>query len=255
MRYLTLDNIVKGELLNKGYPLHWYFRFLNYGANCVQELGFNTLKNINSKLVDIDQFGQGELPVDYVDWVKVGLQRGQFIKTLTQQDAYGAVPNIDSDGIQQRQATFGANGFYGYTADGIGLGWNTGYYGGYYGCINVGAASDHAYLNDGFRVLPEQGIIQLSEHKAGQKIVLEYISTTGCADMMTKINPLAKFAIQAFIEWQHKKHTRTYNGGEVEMARQEWFQKRNGLRASLNPLTCEDIMRIYRKSYSKGAKG
>lgn len=244
--YISLDSIVKGALLNRGYSLHWYFRFLNYGANCVQELGFNTLKNINCQLITVDSFGQADLPRDYVDWVKVGLQNGQQVDALRQAERFNRMASIDPEG-NQLQRGFGQNGNWDYTDEGIGLGWNSGYFNGFYGCYNLGNATDRK----GFQILREQNKIQLAEFRAGQSIVLEYVSTTGCADMLTKINPLAKFAIQAFIEWQHKRNSKSYSLGEIAMAEKSWTVKWGQLRSLLNPITCDGIISAHNEATLK----
>lgn len=84
MKYTTLDIVVKGYLLQKKYPIHFYIDFLIYAARCFEELHFDTLGNIRTARIPVNDYNAARLPDDYMDWTKIGVENGQFIKPLIQ---------------------------------------------------------------------------------------------------------------------------------------------------------------------------
>jgi hypothetical protein len=46
MKVYTLNNIVRGALMSRGYPMHFYLQFLHYGVQCLRELNFDVLQNV-----------------------------------------------------------------------------------------------------------------------------------------------------------------------------------------------------------------
>lgn len=252
MRFITIDNIVRSTLMQKGWSLHWYIQALKFASDCLRELTFDSLKNINPVALPVSSTGTVDLPCDYVDMVKIGLQRGQKIKPLVQEDSINRLQNKDSNGVpilysepQQDNIDIRFTPFLlesefvtdNYEPRGRLFGFSAG------------------WLNDGYKVLRERGQIQLDQNITDTQIYLEYISDGQSSDNATMIHPYAQKTIEAYIFWQFKEHSRTYGAGERQLAQNEFNAQRRILRARLNGLTKYDYIRIVRKGYSATIKG
>lgn len=252
MRYQTLDNIVRSVLMQRGYSLHWYIQALKSASDCLRELTFDTLQNINTVKLPVSDTGVAEIPCDFVDHVKVGLERGQYIKPLVQKDGINRLQRKDNTGTPISYENIGGNignvipypVFFtsDYVSDNMQpLGRMFGF--------NAG------WIRDGYKVLRERGEIQLEQSVCADFIYLEYISDGQCSDNATRVHPYAQKTIEAYILWQFKEHSRTYGPQERELSKREFESQRRILRARLNDLTPEMIKRIVRKGYSATIKG
>jgi hypothetical protein len=99
MKYSSLDTIVKGYLLQKRYPMHFYIDFLIYAARCFEELHMDTIGNIRTVRLPVNDYFAVRLPDDYIDWTKVGIESGQFIKPLIQREGMNRRNNYTTQGI------------------------------------------------------------------------------------------------------------------------------------------------------------
>ncbi len=105
MTYTTLDKIIKGYLLQRRYPIHFYVDFLIYAQRCFEELHMDVIGNIRTlKLaIDTDTYSVA-LPTDFMDWIKVGVPNGQFVIPLIQRKGIARLSNYENDRLI---ATFG----------------------------------------------------------------------------------------------------------------------------------------------------
>ena len=79
MKLYTLDNIVRSALADRGYPMHFYLQFLQYGIDALRMLNFDVLQSIKSVRLPVNSYKAVTLPCDFVDIVKVGTETGQFV--------------------------------------------------------------------------------------------------------------------------------------------------------------------------------
>lgn len=253
MRYQTLDGIVRSALLQRGYSLHWYLQALKAASDCLRELTFDTLKNVNTVKLPVSDTGVVTLPCDYVDIVKLGLEVGQYVKPLVPKDGINRLQNTDSNGLpinydnipfSNSALTEGEyyriNWAERFSADGEPLGRDYGF--------NAG------WIQDGYKVIRERGEIQLDQQLITDFVYLEYISDGQSSDNATKVHPYAQSTIEKYIFWQFKEHSRAYSPGERQIARNEFSIERRILRARLNGLTADQIKRIVNKSYTASIK-
>lgn len=223
--------------------MHWYLQCLNYAKDCLRELSFDVLKNVNTELLRVSDNGTVDLPCDYVDFTKVGVRYGQFVKPLLQYDKINRLPNY-SNGEEVP-----------YAEEGVGLSgvsW-----------VNVSGDGEHlgrmyglgmGRETDVFKVIPERGIIQFSQELGYDHIVLEYISDGLSSNAATSIHPYAQKTIEAYIEWQLKLSGRHYDRYEKEKGEQLFYRERRILVARMNPITIEDVKRVFKRSYRGSIK-
>lgn len=251
MTYITLDTIVKSVLLRRGYPMHWYLQFLKYGADCIRELHFRTLHVVQTEAIVANAGGAIDLPCDYTAWVRIGLMNGQHIVPLVQSNGnFNPLPIKDTKGVVQPYPD-PVNG------QGIGHSWLNGWLqssndlgefaGGYFG---HGAG----YETDLFEEMPNRCQIQFSQELAGRTVVLDYVGDASSCCNITRIPAMAQACIEQYIIWQLKEHARHYNKNEAKDEERMYWHEERHLRARLNPITKEDILRIMRRNYHRSAK-
>jgi hypothetical protein len=257
MVFYTLDAITRNYLIRKGYPLHYYMQGLVYSAACLRELTLDDLKIINTKILSVDpNSNQIELPYDYVNYIQIGIEAGQKIQPLVELNSLNSVPAYTSTfqptTYQTKQTDQNGNLlYYGYL---LPLLWNTITWNEYGENIGRLFGWGQGSQPDTFTVIKELGVIQINNDMSIDKIVLKYVSDGQSADAITQIPSEAYDTILTYIAWQFKEHSRSYSEGEKERTRQEYLTARGILRARMNDLTMEKIMRIFQKNYYAAAK-
>ncbi len=234
MVYTTLDKIIRGYLLQRGYPIHFYVDFLVYGVRCFEELHFDTLGNIRAKRIPINSYKAIPLPCDFMDETKVSAESGQFVFRLTERDGFNRLNNFDDNG---NKALFGETTDLQFVLDWPDTvhfndrGENTGRK---YGSQTWGSNT--------YKVIKERKEIQLDEHIEASNIILEYISDGSEIDNATQITPYAKATFEAFINWKLKENSRSYNEGERDRAQRQFEHQHKILRARMNPNAVRTIL-------------
>lgn len=238
----NLDNIVKNYLLKKGYPIHYYLQCLTYAANCLRTLAMDDLHIVNTCLLEVDELHTVDLPESYIDYCRVGIPMGQFIKPLVFNDSYNRLPNVDDTGNevpysneqeQNGRVVLGANAPYWMTVNYNDYGENIGRM---FGVPQT--------LTDTFKVIPERRKIQLNEKLNTKYVVLEYLSSCSYANAATCLTEYAWETIDAYINWQLKEYNRNYNMGERQIAEQQYYNQRKKLRSRLNPIGKAELLKI-----------
>lgn len=243
MRLYTLDSIIRSALLRKGYSIHWYMQFLKYGADCLRELSFDSLQNIRSVRLELNEYNAIPLPCDYVDWIKVGVENGQVVRPYAQRDGYNRMNNYDSNGNKALYGTVDAINDVAlpYYEELVNLNYESvGRQFGYKGGNNPNS----------FSVLRERngGEIQFDITATGP-IRLDYISDGLDSDAATQIHPYAQATIEAYIFWQMKENSRSYNNADRQAAQLQYDKEHRKLRARLNSFTITDFRRVLQQGY------
>ena len=234
MRYTSLHKIVTGYLLKRRYPIHFYIEFLTYCASGLTELQFDTLQNIQTKLLPINNYGAITLPFDYLDWVKVGISNGQFVRPLASRSGLSRLSNLDTSG---NSVPYNSDEFVWNSVSGLNINEkyeNTGRQ--YGGRVN----GDNTFI-----YVKERGEIQVNLNIQAANIVLEYISDGSESDNATKVHPYAIATLESYMNWQNKENSRTVGAGEKQRAQSQFDHEHRKLRSRLNPLSKADIIHIF----------
>lgn len=253
MKWTSLDTIVKGVLISKQYPIHFYMQLLYLGSRAYEELHFDSLSNIKTVKLAINEYKAISLPCDFMDWVKIGIPVGQFVQPLSQRQGITRLNNFNSEGekvlhgsgILNSEGSYdalffsGSQQFYNSNGDFTGR------------MFGMGSGDDTMT----FRYLPERGEVQLHEGLAAEEIILQYISDGSEIDNATMITPYAKSAIENYIIWKMKEGSRAYGMGERQEARLQWEHQHRLFRARKFGLTGEKIKAIVRKNTHGSIKG
>lgn len=251
MTVVTLDAIIRNLLMKRGYSFHWYIRFAVYAKDCLRILSEDDLQVMNTVKLPVDANTNAvDLPDDYMDYVRIGIETGQTVKPLVETSKINALVARDSTFTPTTYSAItstNANNvlYYGslYPYYWNTVFWNS--YGEFTGRLfGFGAGAE----DDTFGVFPERNQIQLTEKLSVTNIILQYISDGMNSDAATQITPYAYETIDAYILWQMKEHSRTYSDGEAERARQLYINERLILRARKSDLTKERLLRSLQKA-------
>tara|TARA_R110002020_G_scaffold24921_2_gene81296 strand:- start:10 stop:729 length:720 start_codon:yes stop_codon:yes gene_type:complete len=238
MQVENIDNVVKSALFTCGKSIHYYIQFLHYALKCVQELNYDSLKNIKSVEITLASDNTATLPTDYVDWCKVGFATNQFISILGQNGDFSRLAqtsNSSDDTLHDLTAFF-------YNV--------TNRYGEHKGQV-YGIGNDNQIS---FKVLPERDLIQVDQRFTKDSIILEYITDGTSTTSTTLVHPYAAQTIEDYIFWKYKANNRKYNRFDARIARDEYYDQLRRLRARMNPLTVTDIVRSLRSGYKMSIK-
>lgn len=248
MKTASIDSIVRNYLFDKELPIHYYVRCLNYALNCAQELSYDTLPTIKSAKLQINEFGEATIPDDYVDYIKVGVEFGQYIVPLIYRPSINRLPNLNDQDVQipypeeGSQEDFGLSEIWNYAiSDSSGYG---------YSIYGVG----HGVESDVFNVIPERNVFQVySGSTNGSYIHLQYLGF----DETTATSTISKYAestIKAYINWQMAERVDRTPVSEKMRLSKAYYNQLRILRGRLNPLDKETILRIIRRNFKQSVK-
>lgn len=248
MKYTSIDKIVRGVLLQRRWPMHFYVECVAYAQRCFEELHFDTLGNVRTALLPITNYSAAVLPCDYLDYCKIGIVCNQQIRPLSAGSGYNRLNNFDAVGnkIPYPSDDDYLSGLFGF---------------GYYTWFNDkmeatgGNYGSKGNLTQTFKVIKERNEIQLNNCLDATDVILEYISDGSECDNATKITPYAKATIEAYILWKYKENSRSYSEYERERAKQEYINQHRMLRGRQSKLTASDIKAIFRRNAHGSIKG
>lgn len=248
--YSSLDNIVRGFLLNKQYTLHWYVQCLKYASDCLRELSMDDLQVVNSTVLKLNAYFAAPLPDGYIDWIRVGIENGQYVKPLTQIDGMNRTYNYGSDGNpkpwpqlregQSDLAYFGVPYLTFFSNSYNSRGENTG---ALYGFRSDGSP----YI---FQVMRERNEIQFDSTISFNKFVMDFISDGRTSSAATRVDPYAEKTIEDWMDWQLDENNRSVPAGEKERKFDKYVGSRTILRARKNDMGPAEILNSMRKNYT-----
>ena len=90
MKVYTVNEIVRSALLTTSKPIHYYMNYLHYALKGVKEIGFDSPFKIKSTVITIDSNNEITLPDDFVDYIKVGWEKGQYVIKLIEKDSFNS---------------------------------------------------------------------------------------------------------------------------------------------------------------------
>lgn len=246
MKLYTLDKLVRGALASRGYSMHWYLQFLHYGVQALRELNFDVLQNVKSVRLPVNSYKAVTLPCDFVDYIRVGTESGQYIQSMGEREDFNRLNKLDSFGNKIPYGDIEAtNGLLPNNWEGF---WYTNYIndkGEHLGRI----FNNKPGFRNSFEILRERGEMQLDVSFTGTEIVLDYITDGISTSASNAVHPYAAAAIEAYIIWKMKEHSRQYGPGERQMAREEYYNQLRVLRGRMNSIDVQDIQRSLARNY------
>jgi hypothetical protein len=81
--YRTIEEIVDGVCLDLGEGNHRKEQYLRWAIQEAQEWKMDMAKEVKTVKLDLTAWKSIVLPSDCIDWIKIGIQDGDVIKTRT----------------------------------------------------------------------------------------------------------------------------------------------------------------------------
>lgn len=251
MRVVSLNSITRSYLSQSKRPIHFYYRCLKFASDALRELLFDTLQITNTVRLPLNEFFEAEIPADCAgDYVKIGVQAGQYFRPLVEKHTLNQLPNFNTTtGVQitypEIQSTDDWTSLFQWW--GVNINTNGENTGGYYG---LGAGSEP----DTFKWIPERNVIQCNQNVGVTKIVLEYISDGSSNNAATTIPIYAQKCIEAYIDWMYKEHSKSFGAMDAERAKRYFDRQHEILRARKDNLTPELVERIINRNRKASLK-
>lgn len=251
MQTLTLDSVVRRTLLDRGMPIHYYAEYLFHSSACLRELTKDTLKVVNTSNLPIGEYGEVNLPADFVDDVAVSLDGQGILVPLPKNNSINPL-RIHSTTTGQFVPQENRNAGESDNVYGIVGSWNAGWF---WNVNEWGEPTGRQFganggIGTGYKVIKERRQIQMIGTWTLPNIILQYISNGQSIDNATQIDWSAFAAIQAYINWKSSPNAAIKDSPEAAT----YYNERRLLRANLNNISISDMKNSLRLNYSLGLK-
>lgn len=248
--FTPIDSVVRSSLMSHGLTIHYYVTFLHYALQGLRELEFDTIGKISSTKLTVDSNLECQLPPDFIDWIRVGWERNRHIIHLGTNSTWIRTANTDSSGNQipysNSSTTLVNSGMYDPFAS-----YSISQYGEDYGRLyGLGNGS----RSDIFQIVRERNVMLVGGlFSSGDSIYIDYLSSSNYADSDAFIHPYSEAAIEAYIRWKYAEQ-RTARLADVDRSRREFYNQYRLLRARMNDISKEDMLRLSRDGIKQSIK-
>lgn len=257
---VTIDSIVRSAMIAMGEEsLHKYQRLLQFGLEAAKDFYMDTARNVKTVRLTMNDVKQADLPIDFVDWVKIGIVCQDQIKVFGTKDDLPILIDTDSCGNPKKYDecdcavnalpvninVYGGYTFLNYVNE------NGEIIGGLYGI--GGGYTDKGY----FRVLPtygDHGIIQFNSQVNTTDVYMEYISNGFDPSAQTVISSYAAKSVQFYIHWMVAWHKYGAASANAQGAKNEYYTELHKARLRMMNLTTRDILELSRMNYMLAPK-
>lgn len=229
MKGYTIDNIVRGAIMTKGYTIHHYPEFINFACKFLREMSLDVVGEIKTYVARIDSFKSVPLPKDYVDYNKIGILYNGKVQTI----------GSNTDLSRLRESSYCSSTYSNAAEE---------------GSIASFASEVTNIFNNGFKVLKEHNRIQFDQAIPDCEVYIEYISDGGALHGNSLVHPYMAQAMEDYIIWKHKENSRSTGIYEKGVYRREYFNQRRLMLGRLSPLDLRTILQIVRKNSHQGVK-
>lgn len=248
--YTPIDSIVRSSLMSYGLTLHNYVQFLHFALQGLREIEYDTIGKIATAKIQVDSNGEVKLPSDYVDWVKVGWERNRHIIPLGSNGTWVREPNTDNAGNQipygtQSGSTVSATMYDPFAS------YNISQYGEDFGRQYGLGLGDRT---DCFQVIDERSVMLIGRFiPSGEYIYIEYLASANYADTDALVHPYAESTVEAYIKWKYAEQ-KTSRLADIDRSKKEFYNQYRILRARMNDIGKEDMLRLSRDGIKQSIK-
>ena len=243
MKVYYIDEVIRSALLTCGKTMHYYMEFLHYGLKGLKEINFDAPVRVKSIRLTVDDYNEITIPDDYVDYIKVGWEKGQYTVPLIEKTSYNRLMNLDSSGnqiaylpVELDSDQMYADSYY-YSSHGNDKGEHVGKHFGH-----------RASYNGSFMVIPERKKIMVDPSVKTKTIVLDYL-TTGLGfetNSRTTLPAYAAEPVERYILWRHMENSQVVPMNQKQLAKEEWIHAFKRYRSREYQLSINDVLRSLR---------
>lgn len=244
--FVTLDSIVRSALMDIGESLSRYEQFKHFAIEGYRDFNFDLAAEIKTAYLPLTPWKALELPIDYVDFVMIGVNTNGDIRVFTNDDRI-ALPDeaiIDGDpdaateeGDLPLETTGQRVHFYNVNSRGEDAGQ-------LYGLLVKNNGVGYWKMN------PERREIQFSPHvNANTTIYLEYISDGINPCEKTVVNIYAAKLIKLYIHWQRHSFAKSSTHADKREAKDNYWNEFYKVQNRIQKITAADVLEVARDGY------
>lgn len=248
--YTTINSLVRSSLMSHGLTMHYYVTFLHFALQGLREISFDTVGKISTVKLVPNAFGEAPLPGDYIDYIRFGWLRNRYLIPLGSTRSFVRTANVSSGGLQTpypsgtgalvSASTFDPFASYHISPYGEDLGRLYGLGGG--------------TRNDVIQLVEERNVVIFGDKfDSTDAVYMEYLAAGNYADADAVFHPYAESTLEAYIKYRYAEQ-RTSRLADVNRAQKDFYNQYRLLRARLNGLTKEDMIRQARESFRQSVK-
>jgi len=210
----------------------------NYALRGIRDMGFDMGKVIKSTTIAVSSTNTADLPVDFVNAVKMGVVTDQGSVVVFAKDgnitkeASSGISTVDPDSYHDDFVfrNFIHNGEHGVLY-GVGGGYRPGYY-----KINL-----------------SESRIEFNSSMTHDKVALEYIADEALA-ADPSVHVFAEEALRSYIYYKVIERKSNVPMGEKQRARSEYYNERRKANSRMQSFSKEDIFQVIRKNFKQSTK-
>ena len=244
--FVTIDSIVRSALMDINESLHRYEQFKHFAIEGYRDFHFDLSQEIKTAYLPLTPWKALELPIDYVDFVMIGVNMNGDIRVFTNDDRI-ALPDeaiIDGDpdaateeGDLPLETTGQRVHFYNVNSRGEDAGQ-------LYGLLVKNNGVGYWKMN------PERREIQFSPHvNANTTIYLEYISDGINPCEKTVVNIYAAKLIKLYIHWQRHSFAKSSTHADKREAKDNYWNEFYKVQNRIQKITAADVLEVARDGY------
>lgn len=247
-KFYTITSIVDRCLEDNDLPDHYFDKFLGWGLWALREVHIDDHQDPKTVKLTMNDARSVDLPKDYVDWLIIGIQVGELVKTLG--------VNHQMVGLEGDDRTLGNPQYFNQLgANNLPNGINVLNYGGYRlansGVFSVGGGIDYKGY---FKIFKRDHgeVIQFSSLINKTDIYLEYISDGFNPNQETIVNPYFANYLRCEInsQWAQHKPVKERTESEIYRTGQDAYFAEIRIRGRVNPLDPKTLLNLQRQYYT-----
>ncbi len=244
--FVTLDQVVKSALMDIGASMERYEQFRHWVIDGYLDFHLDLAQEVKTAYLPLTAWKSIELPLDYVDFVQIGVVVNGEIRVFTNDERI-ALPDqnlLESDPPEPTEEEIvpdpsNPNKYYFYN-------WNSRGEdpGQLYGLTVKGNGVGY------FKMNPERREIQFSPRVKGDtSIYLEYISDGINPSEKTVVNIYAAKLLKLYAHWQRHKYSKSSNQAEKKEAKDDYWNEYYKVQNRIQKVSAADVLEVMRDSY------
>jgi hypothetical protein len=245
---VTLDSIIRSALFDLGESESRYEQFRHFAIEGYRDFHFDLAAEIKTVKLSLTDWKAVTLPIDYVDWVKIGVINSAGAITLFTHDDRINIHHEDEDGYPEAVTsteTLPLPSTPATTTQELPLwGSGDGSSGQLFGLVAKSNGVGYYKFN------PQRREIQFAPSiKSDTEVYLEYISDGINPCEKTVVNVMAAKLIKFYIHWQRVKFAKSSNMAQIQMHRKDYEVEYGRVQDRLCKITVEDVLDCARDGY------
>lgn len=252
-KFNTISAIVEQCLNDMGEnSMNRYQQFLSWALWGLREWHLDSARSVKTRKITMTPYKAIDLPEDYVDWTKVGIQIGDYVKTLGVNDDMPRLNKFDECGNELANNTSGLL----LHPNGTNLDNYGGYYFTGYNGTKVFAHGGGINYKGYFTEIKERRQIQFTSEVPTVEIYLEYISDGFDPNSETLVHPYVADAIKKYIHFE-----RVNNNDKIALSQKQDKERqyeqavvKARIRNFMSDFTPKDVLNSTRKYYRLSQK-